>query len=188
MTCAAPLEDSDSDSSSGDEDEGGDAAAAAAAEGGGGEGENAPLSPPPPHDHHHHSHGLRWALASTLCVFYSVAVAALLPYFSSLMAVIASLGDLAGAYALPALFALLLASKKEEEGRRRGGIAGGGGAPPPLIGATEALLCRTLLIPGSLLLSAVGMVLSVRALLDDMEEGGTGANGGFAGRMRWWWK
>lgn len=104
------------------------------------------------HHHHHHSnqHSLRWALASTLCVLYSVLVAALLPFFSSLMAVVASLGDLAGAYALPALFALVLAAKS--------------GNP---LGRAESLLCR-LLIPLSLLLSAAGMVLSVKNLVDDM--------------------
>ena len=195
LTCAAPLEDDDDDSSS-DEGEGGDAAAAAAegGAGGGGEGDtNAPPSPPPPPPHHHHDrHRLRWAVASTLCVLYSVAVAALLPFFSSLMAVIASLGDLAGAYALPALFALVLIEQQRKKRGGRGGeqeaasAAGGGSSPPPFMGKTEALLCKTVLIPGSLALSAVGMVLSVRALLDDME----GGAGGFAvaGRLRWWWK
>ena len=105
-------------------------------------------------------------------MLYSVLVAALLPFFSSLMAVIASLGDLAGAYALPALFVLVLAARS--------------GSP---LGRTESLLCRVL-IPFSLLLSAAGMVLSVKNLFDDMSSGSGRGGGeelkGLVGGMRWW--
>ena len=149
LTCSEPLEGDDDD-----ENDDGDEARAAAE--GGREGGGSP-------------HGLRWFLASTLCVLYSVSVAALLPFFSSLMAVIASLGDLAGAYALPALFALVLAQK----------------AGQPL-GKAESLLCRVL-IPGTLVLSLAGMVLSFKALLDDMDKGG-GGGGGVMTMRRWWWR
>ena len=102
------------------------------------------------------------------------------------MAVIASLGDLAGAYALPALFVLLLAGKAAAAGGGRGHDS----SPPPLLGKAEATFCR-FLVPGSLLLSAAGMVLSVKSLLDDMEKAEKGGEeaavaAAVGGLMRWW--
>ena len=87
-----------------------------------------------------------WLAATAACVAFSLAIAASLPYFSSLMAVIASLGDLAGAYALPALFLLKL-----------------GG---PTLGRVERGLL-TALVPAALGLSALGVGLSVAALVGD---------------------
>ena len=64
------------------------------------------------------------------------------------MAVIASLGDLAGAYALPAAFVLAL-------------------APAALAWPGERAACRAL-VPVALAASVVGMGLSVKALVDDV--------------------
>jgi hypothetical protein len=48
-----------------------------------------------------------WAVVSVAGVAISWLVSVTFPYFSTVMAVIAALGDLAGAYALPALFVLV---------------------------------------------------------------------------------
>ena len=89
-----------------------------------------------------------WALTTTLCVAFSALVAHLVPAFSSLMAVIASMGDLAGAYALPAVFVLAL-------------------APAALRWRGEKSAARAL-VPVALILSVVGMGLSLQALVQDV--------------------
>ena len=50
-----------------------------------------------------------WAAVSTAGIALSWLVSVTFPYFSTVMAIIAALGDLAGAYALPALFVLVRA-------------------------------------------------------------------------------
>lgn len=89
-----------------------------------------------------------WALTTTLCVAFSALVAHLVPAFSSLMAVIASMGDLAGAYALPAAFVLAL-------------------APAALRWRGEKTAARAL-VPVALVISVVGMGLSLQALVQDV--------------------
>ena len=51
-----------------------------------------------------------WALVSLAGVAIACTVAITFPFFSTVTAVIAALGDLAGAYALPALFVLVRAA------------------------------------------------------------------------------
>ncbi len=48
-----------------------------------------------------------WGLVSVAGIGLSWVVSVTFPYFSTVMAIIAALGDLAGAYALPALFVLV---------------------------------------------------------------------------------
>jgi hypothetical protein len=48
-----------------------------------------------------------WAAVSIAGIGLSWLVSVTFPYFSTVMAIIAALGDLAGAYALPALFVLV---------------------------------------------------------------------------------
>ncbi len=48
-----------------------------------------------------------WAVVSVVGVGISCLVSVTFPYFSTVMAIIAALGDLAGAYALPALFVVV---------------------------------------------------------------------------------
>lgn len=48
-----------------------------------------------------------WGLVSIAGIGLSWVVSVTFPYFSTVMAIIAALGDLAGAYALPALFVLV---------------------------------------------------------------------------------
>ncbi len=50
---------------------------------------------------------LAWAVTSVVGIAYSCAVSTTFPFFSTVVAIIAALGDLAGAYALPALFVLV---------------------------------------------------------------------------------
>lgn len=102
----------------------------------------------PPADPHAAVKRSTWAVATTACVAFSALVAHLVPAFSSLMAVIASLGDLAGAYALPAAFVLAL-------------------APAALRWPGEKSAAR-LLVPVALALSVVGMGLSLKALVQDV--------------------
>lgn len=86
-----------------------------------------------------------WLTTTALCIALSALVAHMVPNFSGLMAVVASLGDLAGAYALPAAFVLALA--------------------PGVLGRGEGRLAKAL-VPVALVASGVGMVLSVKALVD----------------------
>jgi vesicular inhibitory amino acid transporter len=107
--------------------------------GGGGGGDPPPHASTPKPD---------WFGVTALCIAFSAAVAHAVPAFSSLMAVIASLGDLAGAYALPAACVLAL-------------------APAALAWPGERAACRAL-VPVALAASVVGMGLSVKALVDDV--------------------
>ena len=51
---------------------------------------------------------LTWAAAIVIGIAFSFVISIFFPYFSIVMALIASIGDLAAAYALPAMFSLRL--------------------------------------------------------------------------------
>ena len=77
-------------------------------------------------------------------ISFSFAMAIFFPYFSIVMALIASIGDLAAAYALPAMFSLKLL----------------GDTMP----SWEKLMCYVI-IPVSLVLSGLGVYSSLASLL-----------------------
>ncbi|CAL8466173.1 g5709 [Coccomyxa elongata] len=89
-----------------------------------------------------------WALVSVAGIGLSWLVSVTFPYFSTVMAIIAALGDLAGAYALPALFVLYLMRHR--------------------LPKWERVLCY-FVIPISLALSAVGIISSVRELISEYQ-------------------
>eukprot|EP00879_Flechtneria_rotunda_P019308 GHRR01020278.1.p1 GENE.GHRR01020278.1~~GHRR01020278.1.p1 ORF type:complete len:294 (+),score=89.66 GHRR01020278.1:812-1693(+) len=95
----------------------------------------------------------RWLAASLFVVTYSWLISMSIPYFSSLVGIVASSTYLICAYTLPCWFALKLLGKDMWRG--------------------ELYLCH-LLIPISLLASAAGLVSSVSALIQDIQSGGSG--------------
>eukprot|EP00884_Botryococcus_braunii_P015159 jgi/Botrbrau1/23644/Bobra.55_2s0030.1 len=89
---------------------------------------------------------LSWFTFSCVGIAYSFAVASTFPFFSTVMAIIASLGDLAGAYTLPAIFVLVLAG--------------------PRLSRAERFLCYVI-VPVTLALSAWGVVSSIMQLVHE---------------------
>jgi hypothetical protein len=89
---------------------------------------------------------LSWFTFSCVGIAYSFAVASTFPFFSTVMAIIASLGDLAGAYTLPAIFVLVLAG--------------------PRLSQAERFLCYVI-VPVTLALSAWGVVSSIMQLVHE---------------------
>lgn len=92
---------------------------------------------------------MSWLTFSCLGIAYSFGVAATFPFFSTVMAIIASLGDLASAYTLPALFVLVLAGSQ--------------------LSRAERGLCYVI-IPVSFALSAWGVVSSVIQLIHEFSK------------------
>jgi hypothetical protein len=68
---------------------------------------------------HHHTEGWskrsRWLGVTLLCITISAFIAYTLPFFSIVMAVIASLGDVMSMFGLPCLFALKLLKLRRTE-------------------------------------------------------------------------
>lgn len=95
----------------------------------------------------------RWLGASLFVVSYSWLISMFLPYFSSLVGIVASATYLVCAYTLPCWFALKLFGSKMWRG--------------------ELWLCHVL-IPVSLLISAAGLVSSVKSLIIDIQSHGSG--------------
>jgi solute carrier family 32 (vesicular inhibitory amino acid transporter) len=87
-----------------------------------------------------------WLTFSCLGIAYSFAVAATFPFFSTVMAIIASLGDLAGAYTLPAIFVLAILGSR--------------------LSRAERCLCY-IIVPVTLALSVWGVVSSVMQLIHE---------------------
>ena len=85
-----------------------------------------------------------WLIVSIIGIVFAASMAYLLPFFSTIMGLIAAVGDLSAAYALPALFCLCLMRREM-----------------PL---WEQVLCL-LLVPLSLLLSVFGIYSSVYQLI-----------------------
>ena len=97
---------------------------------------------------------LPWLLASLFVVAYSYVISMSVPYFSSLVGIVAGTTYLVCAYTLPCWFALRLFG-------------------PEQMSKAERWLCRGL-IPLSLLVSALGLASSVKSLVDDIREKGSG--------------
>ncbi|KAF8063001.1 AVT1D [Scenedesmus sp. PABB004] len=95
----------------------------------------------------------RWLAASLFVVTYSWLISVSLPYFSSLVGILASATYLACAYTLPCYFATVLLRS--------------------VMGRAELALCYAL-IPLSLCLSAAGMASSISALVQDIRAHGSG--------------
>ncbi|KAL0023611.1 hypothetical protein WJX77_006953 [Trebouxia sp. C0004] len=85
-----------------------------------------------------------WLITSVIGIAFAASMAYLLPFFSTIMGLIAAIGDLSAAYALPALFSLCLMRRE--------------------MPVWEQALCF-LLIPVSVLLSAFGIYSSVYQLI-----------------------
>ncbi len=99
---------------------------------------------------------LQWLAITALCIAYSGAVSYSFPYFSVVMAIIASLGDLMSMFGLPCLFSLKLLK----------------------LGRAERGLCWVLVVL-SVALSAAGVVSSFAELAQAfMGHGGGGEGGG----------
>ncbi|KAL3140245.1 hypothetical protein ABBQ38_004517 [Trebouxia sp. C0009 RCD-2024] len=90
------------------------------------------------------SQKLLWLVTSCVGIAFAASMAYVLPFFSTIMGLIAAIGDLSAAYALPALFCLCL--MRHEMPR------------------WEQALCY-LLVPLSVLLSALGIYASVYQLI-----------------------
>lgn len=95
----------------------------------------------------------QWLATTLFVVSYSWLISVFLPYFSSLVGIVASSTYLVCAYTLPCWFALKLFSSRMWRG--------------------ELWLCH-ILIPVSLLLSAAGLVSSIRTLISDIQSHGSG--------------
>ena len=87
-----------------------------------------------------------WAATITIGIAFSFAISVFFPYFSIVMALIASIGDLASAYALPAMFNLKLLGDRMPR--------------------WERLVCYNI-IPISLVLSALGVYSSLASLIHE---------------------
>ena len=87
---------------------------------------------------------LLWLLVSCIGIAFAGSLAYLLPFFSDIMGLIAAVGDLSAAYALPALFCLVLMR--------------------PELSRWQQAVCF-LLIPLSLVLSIFGIYSSVYQLI-----------------------
>lgn len=85
-----------------------------------------------------------WLVTSCIGIAFAASMAYLLPFFSTIMGLIAAIGDLSAAYALPALFCLCLMRRE--------------------MPIWEQALCF-LLVPLSVLLSAFGIYSSVYQLV-----------------------
>ena len=85
-----------------------------------------------------------WLVTSVIGIAFAASMAYLLPFFSTIMGLIAAIGDLSAAYALPALFCLCLMRRE--------------------MPVWEQALCF-LLIPVSVLLSFFGIYSSVYQLI-----------------------
>lgn len=85
-----------------------------------------------------------WLVVSIIGIAFAAVMAYLLPFFSTIMGLIAAIGDLSAAYALPALFCLCLMRKEMPK--------------------WEQALCY-LLVPLSVVLSAFGVYASVVQLI-----------------------
>jgi vesicular inhibitory amino acid transporter len=96
---------------------------------------------------------LKWLATSLLVVTYSWLISMFLPYFSTLVGVVASTTYLVCAYTLPCWFALVLFGKD--------------------MWRAELWLCHAL-IPLSLLVSAAGLFSSVKSLIADIQSHGSG--------------
>jgi vesicular inhibitory amino acid transporter len=103
---------------------------------------------------------LQWLAVTALCIAYSGAVSFSFPYFSVVMAIIASLGDLMSMFGLPCLFSLKLLK----------------------LGRTERCLCW-LLVALSVGLSAAGVLSSFAELAQAFMGGGGGGGGGEGGGL-----
>ncbi|KAI8471654.1 MAG: transmembrane amino acid transporter protein-domain-containing protein [Monoraphidium minutum] len=95
---------------------------------------------------------LPWAAATVFVVTYSYLFSMSVPYFSTLVGIVASSTYLVCAYTLPCWFALRLF--------------------PTEMGAVQRAACRAA-IPVTLLLSAAGFVCSVSTLIRQIREGGS---------------
>jgi vesicular inhibitory amino acid transporter len=95
----------------------------------------------------------RWLVASAFVVSYSWLISMFLPYFSSLVGIVASSTYLVCAYTLPCWFALKLLGSN--------------------MWRAELWLCH-LVIPVSLLVSCAGLFSSVSSLIQDIKSGGSG--------------
>lgn len=95
----------------------------------------------------------KWLGTSLFVVGYSWLISMFLPYFSSLVGIVASSTYLVCAYTLPCWFGLKLIGSQMWRG--------------------ELYLCH-LLIPLSLLLSAAGLASSVSSLIQDIRSHGSG--------------
>ncbi len=89
---------------------------------------------------------LTWAAAIVIGIAFSFVISIFFPYFSIVMALIASIGDLAAAYALPAMFSLRLLGDR--------------------MPTWEKLLCY-IIIPVSLVLSGMGVYSSLASLIHE---------------------
>lgn len=89
---------------------------------------------------------LIWAVVTIIGIAFAFAVSVTFPYFSSVMALIAAIGDLAAAYALPALFSLKLLGHR--------------------MPTWEKALCYVL-VPVSMLLSGLGVYSSLASLIKE---------------------
>jgi vesicular inhibitory amino acid transporter len=96
---------------------------------------------------------LKWFLASAFVLAYSYAISMSVPFFSSLVGIVASSTYLICAYALPCWFVLRLFG--------------------PELSFFERWLCRGI-IPLALLLSAAGLVSSVSTLMQNIKHHGSG--------------
>ena len=90
------------------------------------------------------SQKLLWLVTSCIGIAFAASMAYVLPFFSTIMGLIAAIGDLSAAYALPALFCLCLMRREMPR--------------------WEQALCY-LLVPLSVLLSAFGIYASVYQLI-----------------------
>ncbi|KAL3133625.1 hypothetical protein ABBQ32_008143 [Trebouxia sp. C0010 RCD-2024] len=89
---------------------------------------------------------LIWAAVIVVGIAFSFAVSVFFPFFSIVMALIASIGDLAAAYALPAMFNLKLLGHQ--------------------MPSWEKLVCY-IIIPVSLVLSGLGVYCSLASLIHE---------------------
>ena len=87
-----------------------------------------------------------WAVVTVIGIAFAFAVSVTFPFFSAVMALIAAIGDLAAAYALPALFSLKLLGHR--------------------MPSWERILCYVL-VPASLVLSSLGVYSSLAALITE---------------------
>ena len=95
-------------------------------------------------------HWLVWLITTFLVISYACAIAVSLPFFSTLVGLIASATYLTTAYTIPCTFTLLLLGKR--------------------IPRAEYWACAAL-IPLSIAASCAGMYSSVLALLEDLQQG-----------------
>lgn len=93
-------------------------------------------------------HWLVWLVTTSLTIFYAFAISVSIPFFSTLVGLIASATYLTTAYTIPALCTLAILGKR--------------------ISSIEYYAC-ILLVPLSFIASSLGMYSSVLALLEDLQ-------------------